>query len=39
VAAGAILVLTPSARAQHALGTIADRKPDAIVDLRTEEGA
>jgi gluconolactonase len=34
---GALVAATPLA-AQHAIGTVLDRKPDAVIDLRTEEG-
>jgi gluconolactonase len=34
---GALLAAAPLA-AQHAIGTVHDRKPDAVIDLRTEEG-
>jgi gluconolactonase len=38
VAAALVAVTSMPARAQHAVGTINDRNPDAIVDLRTKAG-
>ncbi len=34
-----VAVDSPRAAAQHAIGTVHDRKPDAVVDLRTAAGA